>query len=113
MTGVSTKNLFAVKASGDSMNKANIDGEVIENGDYVVISKGSISIKNGDYVLSIIDDKANIKRFFRDKNGNIVLISESTREYPPIYITPEDSSYIVNGKVVKVILLERGSFPRE
>jgi len=105
--GISIKNLFAVKASGDSMNKAIIEKENIEDGDYVVVSKGATNIKNGDYVLSIIDDKANIKRFFKDKTGNIVLTSESSREYPPIYITEEDSSYIVNGKVIKVIKNKR------
>lgn len=101
--GLSTKELFAVKADGDSMNRANIDGDSIENGDYVIISRNYSYLKNGDYVLSIIDNMANIKKFFRDNEGNILLLSESNKNYPPIYITPDDSKYLVNGKVVKVI----------
>jgi repressor LexA len=100
-------NLFVIKAVGDSMNEANIDGINIEDGDYVIINKNANDFKDEDYVLSIIDNKANIKKFFREKDGNITLLSESTEDYPPIYITPDDSSYIVNGKVIRVIKNKR------
>jgi len=101
--GHSTKDLFAVKVVGDSMNAANVDGQSIDSGDYAIVDKSFYYIKNGDYVLSIIDDKANIKKFYRDNKGNIMLKSESTNNYPPIYITEEDSKYIINGKVIKII----------
>ena len=99
------KNLFCVKAKGDSMNMANIDGKSIEEGDFVIIDSENRNPKSGDYVLSVIDGCANIKRFARDRVNNCyVLLSESTKNYPPIFIDEEDfNSYMINGEVVKII----------
>lgn len=99
------KKLFAVRAIGTSMNQANIRGKTIEDGDYVITDPEDRSPKDGDYVLSVISGSANIKRFCMDSDNNqIVLISESSQELPPIYIHPKDfSEYMVNGKVVQVI----------
>lgn len=99
------KDVFAIKASGYSMNKANINGESIEDGDYVVVDPSYRSVKNGDYVLSIIDGMANIKRYFNDRDGKrIILMSESSASFSPIFIHYDDlDSYLVNGKVVQVI----------
>lgn len=95
--------LFVIKADGDSMNKANINGNNIEDGDYVIIDKNIISPKSGDYILSIIDNMANIKRYFIDKENNqIILMSESTKNYPPIYIS-ENDNFVINGKVIQII----------
>lgn len=96
--------LFAIKAIGPSMNKAKINGKNIENDDYVVIDVENKNLGNGDYVLSIIDGCCNIKKFVRDnKNKQIILLSESTQDFPPIYIHPHETSYFINGKVVDVI----------
>lgn len=97
--------IFAIKAKGHSMNRANIDGKTIDDGDYVILDSRSKVPNNGDYVVSIIDDVANIKKFIFDKKNNqIVLLSESTEKFPPIYIHPKDfSTYIIGGKVVQVI----------
>lgn len=99
------KNLFCVKAKGNSMNKANINGKSIENGDFVIIDGDYHNPKSGDYVLSVIDGCANIKRFGRDVVNNCyVLLSESTEDYPPIFIEEKDfNSYMINGRVIKVI----------
>ena len=99
------KGIFAIKAEGSSMNRANIGRKSIEDGDHVIIDSEQKNPKNGDYVLSIIDDVANIKKLIFDKkNKQIVLLSESTMDFPPIYIHPEDfSKYMVGGKVVQVI----------
>ncbi len=101
------ENIFAIRAEGDSMNKAHIQGENIniEDGDYVIVDASDRRPNNGDYVLSTIEGHANIKKFLFDKNNNqIVLISESDKNYPPIFIHPDDDySYIVNGKVIQVI----------
>jgi repressor LexA len=102
---VKKKGIFAIKAHGYSMNKANINGESIEDGDYVVVDPEYRSLKNGDYVLSIIDGVANIKRYFKDiDNQRIILLSESSMSASPIFIHFQDlDTYIVNGKVVQVI----------
>jgi len=99
------KNLFCVKAKGDSMNMANIYGKSIEDGDFVIVDGEDREAASGDYVLSIIDGCANIKRFARDiVNNCFVLLSESTQNYPPIFIDEGDfNSYMINGKVIKVI----------
>src|SRR3989344_861708 len=94
---------FAIRASGDSMNRAKIAGKNIEDGDLVIIDPRQKEPRNGDYVLSIIDNVANIKKIFRDsKNMLIRLISESTQDYAPIYISPKED-YMVAGKVIYVI----------
>jgi len=97
--------IFAIKAEGNSMNRANVNGKTIDDGDYVIIDSKSKTPNNSDYVLSVIDDVANIKKFIFDKENNqIVLLSESTEKLPPIYIHPEDfSKYIVGGKVIQII----------
>lgn len=95
-------NIFALVAKGDSMNKANISGNSIENNDYVLIDGEQRSPTPGDYILSIIGNCANIKKYSRTKDGNIALLSESDSKYAPIYISDSDE-YIVNGKVIQVI----------
>ena len=97
--------VFAVQAVGSSMNKANIDGKSIEEGDYVIVDPVDKNIRSNDYVLSIIDDMANIKKISIDqKNEQIVLLSESSNPYPPIFLHESDASkFLVNGKVIQVI----------
>jgi repressor LexA len=97
--------LFVLRAVGNSMNRANIQGKSIEEGDFVIVEKNQDTPANGDYVVSTIDGLANIKKFiFDQQNEQIILISESTLELPPIYIHQDDySSYMVCGKVVEVI----------
>ena len=97
------RKLFALKVDGPSMNRAEIDGKRIENGDYVIIDNEDHDAREGDIVLSIIDGTANIKRFNWDKkNRQIALVSDSTQDFPPIYLH-EDDDFMINGKVVQVI----------
>jgi SOS-response transcriptional repressor LexA len=95
--------LFALRAEGDSMDKAHINGKNVEEGDYLLVDSNKTNPKNGDYILSIIDSCANIKKFNYDTdNERIVLYSESSKNYPPIYIHPSDD-YLINGLVISVI----------
>jgi repressor LexA len=98
-------NLFAVKAVGLSMNRADVNGKTIEDGDYVIVDGEDKNVKSGDYVLSVIGGMANIKRFVDDKENNqIVLQSESNKFFPPIHIHEDElDEYLVNGKVIEVI----------
>ena len=94
--------LLAVKSSGNSMNKANIGGQNIENGDYVIVDSKKQPQTN-DYVLAIIDNCASIKRLSLDsKNKIIALISESTENHPTIFIH-ENDKFLING-VVKCVI---------
>jgi len=99
--------MFAVRAIGNSMNLANVDGETIQDGDYVIIDSTQRPIESyfGKYVLSIIDGMANIKKLsaFTEKEL-YVLASESSEEYPPIHIHQNEfRDYLINGTVAKVI----------
>jgi len=97
------KNIFAIRAQGLSMNKSIVNGNNIEDGDYLIIDSSDTSPSTGDVVLSIIDEMANIKKYVWDEENNqIVLVSESTKDIPPIYIH-EDDSFMINGKVIQVI----------
>ena len=100
-----TDGLFAVKAVGLSMNRADVNGKSIEDGDYIIVDGEDRNVKTGDYVLSVISGLANIKRFAEDKtNRQIVLQSESTEYFPPIHIHEDDlDDYLVNGRVVEII----------
>ncbi len=97
------KSIFAIKAEGNSMNKANIDGKNIESGDYVIVDSENTSPNDNDYIVSIIDGMANIKKYRLDrKNYRIALLSESTQEYAPIFIHEKDD-FRINGKVIDVV----------
>lgn len=95
--------LYAVKTDGSSMNRAKINGKSIEDGDYIIINSQDKSPRTGDIVLAIIDNKATIKRFIDDRqNGQIVLRADSSFDYEPIYLHPDDN-FDINGKVIQVI----------
>lgn len=94
--------LIAIKASGNSMNKANINGQAIEDGDYVIVDSKKQPQSN-DYILAIIDNCANIKKLLIDsKNKIISLNSESTENHPTIFIHEMDK-FLINGVVKYVI----------
>lgn len=93
--------IFALRASGNSMNRAKIHGKNIETGDIVLIDSEDRVAQNGDYVLSIIDGKANLKRFKIEK-GQVMLVSESTEDFKPILIMPGDD-WLINGKIISII----------
>lgn len=99
------KNVFVVLAKGNSMNKAFIGNENIEDGDYVLVDSDFKNPENGDYVLSIIDGLANIKKFKKDQARKMIMLtSESTSNYDPIFIHQDDAdSYSVAGKIVSVL----------
>lgn len=102
-------NLFALKASGNSMNDARIGGRKVDDGDYIIARKKTNYFPdNGDYVISIIGGAANLKKFRKDtKNRQIVLESESTEDLPPIVISEQDvnnlSAYSIAAKAVAVV----------
>ncbi len=89
---------MAIRASGNSMNKANVNGQNIENGDYVIVDTKKQPETN-NYVLAIIDNCANIKKMLlNSKNKIISLVSESTENHPTIFIHTNDR-FLINGVV--------------
>jgi SOS-response transcriptional repressor LexA len=95
--------LYGLKTHGSSMNRAEIGGKKIEEGDYVIIDSKRKDVANNDIVLAIIDNKATIKRFIDDrKNGQLILKADSSYDYEPIYLHPDDD-FIISGKAIAVI----------
>ncbi|MFA6375864.1 MAG: S24 family peptidase [Candidatus Paceibacterota bacterium] len=98
------KNLYVLRAIGDSMNRADIKGKSIEEGDYVLIDGAAKLPRDGEYVVSVINGLSNIKKYSTDnKNKRIMLVSESTQDIPPIYIHENDiNNYVVCGTVIDI-----------
>jgi len=99
------KDLFVLRAVGNSMNRASINGKNIENGDFVIVDKNVGNPRSGEYVVSAIEGAANIKKFYLDSNNHqVILLSESNQDFPPIYIHTSDyTNYLVCGRVVGVM----------
>lgn len=106
--------MFAVRASGRSMNRATIptpNGMVasLDDGDYAIIDTGykDFVSNQGKYIVSIINGLANIKKLKR-RDYDIALLSESTDQtsYPPI-IVDESDDYLINGRVVALVKSDR------
>jgi repressor LexA len=101
--------LFVLEADGESMNLAKIGAKrlSIESGDYVVIDSTVSAPSDGDYVLSVIDGCANIKKF-KKIDGKMALVSESTStKFKPIFLGSADD-FVVNGKVIDVLKYTKG-----
>lgn len=104
LTGRATPTgLYAIKVDGSSMNRATINGKQIEDGDIVIIDSTDRNAQTNDVILAIIDNKATIKRMIDDRqNGQIVLKADSSFDYEPIYLHPDDD-FNISGKVVGVV----------
>lgn len=97
------KGIFAIRAQGNSLNRAQINGKALEHGDFAIIDSSQLTPKDGDYILSVIDNMANMKKYKRDiPNERIVLLSESTQTINPIFIHEQDD-FRINGKVIDVV----------
>jgi len=97
------KNVFAIRAAGVSMNKASVAGKTIEDGDYLIVDTSDTTPRDKEIVLCIVDETATVKRYVWDaENNQVLLVADSTKDFPPIYIHPDDN-FLINGKVVQVI----------
>lgn len=97
--------IFALRASGDSMNDTKIMGQAIDDGDFVVVDRSKITPRDGERVVVVRDDVANIKQiFFKPNDGVIVLKSESKTDYQPIIVSPDDNwDGLISGTVIQVV----------
>jgi len=104
---IARNTLYALRVVGRSMNLAKIGSNKLpaEDGDYIIADGSTYVPKSNDYVVSLIDGKANIKKLILDdKSEQIALISESTDDFPPIVISHDDSvEYLAQSKIVHVV----------
>ncbi len=95
--------LFAVRASGYSMNQAQVNGKTIDDGDLLIVDGNDHVPDDGKVILSVIDGAANVKRYHRDaQNNQVALLSDSTNDLAPIYIH-ENDDFVINGHVIDVV----------
>lgn len=94
---------FLLRVRGDSMNKAAVEGERIENGDLVVVRQQPTA-HSGDIVVALIDGEATIKRLVKGP-GYFLLKPESTNlTHKPIILNQD---FHVQGVIKRV--LKKGS----
>lgn len=103
-----TKNyndLYALRASGDSMNNSQVMGKPIINGDFVIVDRSKITPRDGERVVVVRDNVANIKQIFFDHSEEVIILrSESTKDYNPIFVSPNDEwDGLISGTVIQVI----------
>ena len=96
--------LYAIIASGPSMNKAIVRGMLtIEDGDFVIVDKAQTAPRDGSIVVAVIDGMATIKRYRFDRvNERILLEADSTEDFMPIVIHPDDD-FAISGTVIDII----------
>lgn len=95
----SSARFFLLRVRGDSMNKATVHGDRIEDGDLVLVRQQN-SADTGNIVVALVDGEATIKRFAREK-GYVALKPESSnRNHRPIIA---GSNLRVQGVVCRVI----------
>ena len=87
--------IFALRVKGDSMINAGI-----LNGDYVIVSQQQ-DADQGDIVVTLIEDEATVKRFYKEKNRIRLQPENDTME--PIIIKPNENQIRVIGKIKGVI----------
>jgi repressor LexA len=95
------KDLFMVKANGDSMEPK------ISNGDLVIVKKCN-DADSGDVVVCVNDEKAMIKKIEKQNNGqnngqnknSVILISLNSEKYKPFIA---DKDFRIEGVVKGVI----------
>ena len=84
---------FILKASGNSMIKANI-----EDGDYVIIKQQEIA-EVGQIIVALINDEVTLKRYYLDNKRQQVRLHPENDKMNDMYF----KSIVIQGVAVKVI----------
>lgn len=75
-----TGEFYILRARGESMIEAGI-----EDGDLVVIRKQE-EAEEGDIVVALVGEEATLKRFFKDVQGQRIILHPENREMEDIYV---------------------------
>lgn len=93
------KNYFFLRAIGDSMNKTNVNGKTIDDGDFVLVRKQQRA-KSGEKIVALLGDEATIKKL-QTGSGHYILQPESTDpQNKPIYLFED---FLIQGVACDVI----------
>lgn len=94
---------FLLRVRGDSMNRAQVAGERIEDGDLVLVRQQPTA-EPGAIVVAFIDGEATIKRLTRGSGYYLLKPESNNPDHEPILV---DRDFRVQGVVSRV--LKRGS----
>jgi repressor LexA len=94
---------FLLRVRGNSMNKAKVGEEKIEDGDLVLVRQQATA-NDGDIVVALIDGEATIKRFAKGSDYYVLKPDSTDTKHRRIVV---DRDFHVQGLVVRV--LKRGS----
>jgi len=89
---------FFLRAVGDSMNDADVNGKTIENGDFILIKSQNTANQN-EKIVALIDDEATIKILKKDKDFVALVPQSKNPENKPIIL---HSDFTIQG-VVKAV----------
>jgi repressor LexA len=90
---------FLLRVRGDSMNKARVAGEKIEDGDLVFVRQQPTA-KDGEIVVALVDREASIKRFARGPGYFVLKPDSSNPKHRPIVL---ERDFRIQGTVVRVL----------
>jgi repressor LexA len=94
---------FLLRVRGNSMNRAKVAKQRIENGDLVLVRQQATA-NDGDIVVALIDGEATIKRFVRGSGYYVLKPHSSYAKHRPIVV---DRDFRIQGIVARV--LKQGS----
>lgn len=86
-----------MRVEGNSMINAGI-----LDGDYVIVRQQQ-NAEEGQIVVALIEDETTIKKFYKDKSSNRVILQPANDSMEPIYVDPSYDRFMIIGKVKGVI----------
>ena len=93
----SSNNDFVLKIKGNSMIEAGI-----LDGDYILVHQQQ-NAEEGDIIVALIEDEATVKKFYKDKNSNRIILKPANENMEPIYVDLSHNNFMIIGKVTGVI----------
>jgi repressor LexA len=89
---------FLLRVRGDSMNKAVVEKDRIENGDLVLVRQEPVG-REREIVVALVDGEATIKRFVKGSGYYLLKPESSNPTHRPIVLTKD---FRIQGVVCKV-----------
>lgn len=94
---------FLLRVRGDSMNRAKLEGQKIEDGDLLLVRQQPTA-RTGEIVVALIDGEATIKRLAKGKGYYLLQPESGNSRHQPILV---ERDFLIQGVVCRVF--KRGS----
>lgn len=91
---------FLLRVRGDSMNRAKVADDRIEDGDLVLVRQQQTA-DPGEVVVAVVDGEATIKRLAKGPGYYLLRPESSSEEHQPILVGPEFSVQGVVRRILK------------